>query len=160
MKSRLGYNKPDQAIKMGVMQARQGARGAKRAQALVVAASLVVTLAGWGLFSRAESQTSSVAQAPAPAAIVVSTEQTASASPIAAAAMQADSANQAISADSVQASSAGQATPAVITTTSQIVVPTITPAPVAKTGTAATQQDVAYSEREDEGEFDDIRTEK
>ncbi|MFL5735024.1 MAG: hypothetical protein ACJ78Q_17850 [Chloroflexia bacterium] len=145
MESRLGQHKPDQAMRKGVVQSRQGARGAKRAQALVVAVSLAVTLAGWRLFAQIDSQTSTVAQSPTPTAIVATVQQTAAATatPMA---------------STLQVTSASQATPVVITSTSQTILPTVTPVAALGTLAVATSQNHAYSvsaEEAEEGESDD-----
>ena len=68
------YQKPNPAIKKNVIRARQGARGAKRAQGFVVTASLAVTMMGWALFSHQDAQTTVTAQLmqPTPAAITIS----------------------------------------------------------------------------------------
>ena len=62
MANRLGQQKPDPAIKKNVIRARSGAKSAKRAQGLVVAASLASTLMGWALFSHDDAQLAATAQ--------------------------------------------------------------------------------------------------
>lgn len=67
------YQKPNPAIRKNVIQARQSAKGVKRAQGYVVAASLAATMMGWALFSHQDAQTTVTAQliAPTPAAITI-----------------------------------------------------------------------------------------
>ena len=61
MANRLAH-KPDPAIKKNVRRARVGAQAAKRAQTIMVTASLAVTMMGWALFSHQEAQTAANAQ--------------------------------------------------------------------------------------------------
>lgn len=67
------YQKPNPAIRKNVIRARQGAKGVKRAQGFVVAASLAATMMSWALFSHQDAQTAVTAQlmAPTPAAITI-----------------------------------------------------------------------------------------
>jgi hypothetical protein len=67
------YQKPNPEIRKNVIRARQEAKGGKRGQGFVVAASLAVTMMSWALFSHQDTQTTVTAQlmAPTPAAITI-----------------------------------------------------------------------------------------
>jgi hypothetical protein len=80
MANRFAQHKPNPAIKKEVMRARQNAKGAKRAQGLVVAISMAATIMGWGFFSHQEAQTLVTAQLAEPTAIVDTAQQAANAS--------------------------------------------------------------------------------
>jgi hypothetical protein len=78
MANRFGPNKPDPAIKKGVIRARQGAQGAKRAQGMMVAVSLAATMFSWALFSHQDAQLAASTQAAANP-VVAEVQQTPSA---------------------------------------------------------------------------------
>ena len=81
MASRFSQQKPDPTIKKNVIRSRQGAKGAKRAQGFVVAASLALTMMGWAFFSHEDAQTAVTAQLANPTPVAASAQQTASSSP-------------------------------------------------------------------------------
>jgi hypothetical protein len=68
MPSRFAAQGPDPAIKRNIARARRGKSRLQQAQGWVVAASLALTLTGWGLLAQAEAQQLAQA-APAPAQI-------------------------------------------------------------------------------------------
>ena len=65
MPSRFAGQGPDPAITRNIARARRGKSRLQQAQGWVVAASLVVTLTGWGWLAQAEAQQMAQA-APAP----------------------------------------------------------------------------------------------
>ena len=67
MPSRFAGQGPDPAIKRNIARARRGRSRLQQAQGWVVAASLAVTLTGWGFLAQAEAQQTAQA-APAPVA--------------------------------------------------------------------------------------------
>lgn len=81
MSNRLVQQKPNAPIKKEVIRARQGTRGAKRAQGLVVATSLAATMLGWVFFSHQDAELVADAQLEEPAALVASAPQEALTSP-------------------------------------------------------------------------------
>jgi len=75
MKSIQGQNNPDKALKPAIAAARQSGQGAKRAQGMVVAASLAATMVGWAFFSHEDAQPESTADQETPIAVVSTAEQ-------------------------------------------------------------------------------------
>jgi hypothetical protein len=74
MASRFDEQKPDPAIRQNIRRARAGKQPAKDIRALIVAASLTVTLGAWGLFAHQDTQALIDAQAAVPPATVISAQ--------------------------------------------------------------------------------------
>ena len=79
MPSRFAAQGPDPAIKRNIARARRGKSRLQQAHGWVVAVSLAVTLAGWGLLAQAEAwQVAQAAPSPLAAPVTApSTEATA-----------------------------------------------------------------------------------